>query len=357
MKKFITIEERNIGENFPTYFIADIAANHDGDLNRAIELIFLAADAGADAVKFQHFQADKIVSDFGFKDIKKQQSHQSKWKKTVYEVYEDASVPRSWTHELQEACIKAGIHFFSAPYDFEAIDLLDKANVPAHKIGSGDITWTAMLERVLRSKKPIFLATGASNMIDVKRAMSILKKSIQPVCLMQCNTNYTGTIENFSHIHLNVLKTYSQLWPDVVLGLSDHTPGHSTVLGAVAFGARAIEKHFTDDKSLEGPDHAFSMNPQEWREMVNRTRELEAALGSSKKFVAENENETVVIQRRCLRAKTNLKAGTRLEETDLEALRPANKDAIMPYDAKKVYGRILMRDVMRGEHITFFDVK
>ena len=126
---------------------------------------------------------------------------------------------------------------------------------------------------------------------------------------MQCNTNYTGSLENFSHINLNVLKTYASMWPDVVLGLSDHTPGHATVLGAVALGARAVEKHLTDDRNREGPDHRFSMDPSGWRDMVDRTRELERALGSGDKRVAGNERETVVIQRRCLRAARDIAAG------------------------------------------------
>jgi len=128
---------------------------------------------------------------------------------------------------------------------------------------------------------------------------------------MQCNTNYTASLENFDHIHLNVLKTYAALYPDVVLGLSDHTSGHATVLGAITLGARAIEKHFTDDNSRIGPDHPFSMDPIAWREMVDRTRELERALGSPNKRVANNESETVVVQQRCLRAARDIKQGDR----------------------------------------------
>src|SRR5205823_7586903 len=119
-----------------------------------------------------------------------------------------------------------------------------------------------------------------------------------PVCLMQCNTNYTGSLQNFAHIHLNVLRTYASRFPEAVLGLSDHTPGHATVLGAVALGARAIEKHFTDDCSREGPDHGFSMDRRTWREMVDRTRELELALGNGIKRIEDNEQQTVVLQRR-----------------------------------------------------------
>ena len=135
---------------------------------------------------------------------------------------------------------------------------------------------------------------------------------------MQCNTNYTGSLENFKYIQLNVLKTYRAMYPDMVLGLSDHTPGHATVLGAVALGARMIEKHFTDDINREGPDHAFSMDPHTWREMVNRTRELENALGNGVKKVEENESQTVILQRRSIRLVRDLKEGSLLNANDLE---------------------------------------
>lgn len=355
MSNSFCIDKQWIGDNYPSYFIADIAANHDGDLSRAKDLIYLAAEAGADAAKFQHFEAEKIVSNFGFNALGGQSSHQSKWNKTVYEVYQDASVPRNWTSELSETCKEAGIHFFSAPYDFDAVDLLDKVGTPAYKIGSGDITWIEMLERIKKSNKPILLASGASEMSDVMRAMTVLIESNLPICLMQCNTNYTGSLENFKHIHLNVLKSYASMWPEIILGLSDHTPGHSTVLGAIALGARIIEKHFTDDKLRVGPDHAFSMNPLEWREMMDRARELEAALGSSQKFVADNELDTVVLQRRSLRASYDLKAGRVLSENDFEALRPAPLDAVMPFDANKIIGRTLKKDKLAGDFLTLFD--
>jgi N-acetylneuraminate synthase len=154
----IDIAGTRIGDDNPTYFIADIAANHDGDLKRAVELIHLAAEAGADAAKFQHFRAAKIVSKFGF-DTGPQLSHQSKWKKSVFEVYQSASVPWEWTEDLKRACDEAHIHFFSSPYDMEAVDMLDPY-VPAYKIGSGDITWIEALEHMARKGKPVLLATA-----------------------------------------------------------------------------------------------------------------------------------------------------------------------------------------------------
>jgi sialic acid synthase SpsE len=333
----IQIGQKMIGEEHPTYFIADIAANHDGDLQRAKKLIQLARDAGADAAKFQNFTAPRIVSDYGFRALGGQQSHQSSWKKSVFEVYKDASVPFDWTPILKETCDKAGIEYFSSPYDFEAVDKLD-SYMPAYKIGSGEIDWLEALQRMAAKGKPVLLATGAADIGEVQRAVhSILAVNSQLV-LMQCNTNYTASLENFKFINLNVLKTYALMFPQVVLGLSDHTPGHATVLGSVALGARVIEKHFTDDNHREGPDHKFAMNPVTWAEMVENTRRLEKALGSGDKQVAGNEIETVVIQRRCLRAARDIQAGEVFAREMIDVLRPASPGAIKPDEILKVIG-------------------
>jgi sialic acid synthase SpsE len=350
----IEIGGQVIGDSEPTYFIADIAANHDGDLDRAVELIRLAADAGADAAKFQHFRAPKIVSRFGF-ETGPQLSHQSKWERSVYEVYQSASIPWEWTSTLKAACDEAGIHFFSSPYDLEAVDMLDEY-VPAYKIGSGDITWIEALEHIARKGKPVLLATGASDLGDVQRAVSAILSITHQLVLMQCNTNYTGSVENFRFVKLEVLRTFASMYPNLVLGLSDHTPGHAAVLGAVALGARAIEKHFTDDRTREGPDHMFSLDPAGWRDMVDRTRELEYSLGDGNKIVEPNEADTVVIQRRCLRAARDLPAGTTLTAGDLEALRPAPRDAIFPYQESLAIGRKLIRDVPRGDYPKWTDL-
>jgi sialic acid synthase SpsE len=346
------IGNRWIGEDHPTYFIADIAANHDGDLERAKLLIRLAKEAGADAAKFQNFQAARIVSDYGFKSLGGQQSHQSKWKKSVFEVYKDASVPFDWTPILKEECDKAGIEYFSSPYDSQAVDMLD-AYVPAYKIGSGDIDWIEELERMASKGKPVLLATGAAHIGDVQRAVHAILALNKELVLMQCNTNYTADLENFKYINLNVLKTYQVMFPQVVLGLSDHTHGHATVLGAVALGARVIEKHFTDDNSREGPDHKFAMNPQTWANMVANTRQLEQALGSADKSVAGNEQDTVVIQRRCLRAARDIKAGETLTREMIDVLRPATPGAILPDQIANVVGMKALVDISLGKELSW----
>jgi sialic acid synthase SpsE len=345
-----------IGNKNPTYFIADIAANHDGDLERAKDLIYLAAEAGADAAKFQHFQAATIVSDHGFKNLNTQQSHQAKWKESVFDVYRAASVNLEWTATLKETCERANIPFFTTPYALDVVDYLDD-HVPAYKIGSGDITWLEMIERVASKQKPYFLATGAASTDEVHRAVCAALAINQKFALMQCNTNYTASLENFKYIQLNVLKTYRAMYPDVVLGLSDHTPGHATVLGAVALGARIVEKHFTDNANRDGPDHAFSMNPSSWREMVDRTRELENALGNGIKKVEDNEKETVVVQRRSLRASKALSKSQVIRIGDFVALRPCPVDALTPVEIQTIVGRTLRRDILAGDYLRATDLE
>jgi sialic acid synthase SpsE len=351
----IQIGLHTIGDEHPTYFIADISANHDGELERAKHLIQLAAESGADAAKFQNFRAPEIVSDYGFKSMQGQVSHQASWGKSVYEVYQDASIPFEWTPLLKEECDKVGIDYFSSPYDFEAIDMLDPY-IPAYKIGSGEITWLEALERMAKKGKPVILATGASDIGDVQRAVHAILAINPQLVLMQCNTNYTASLENYDHIHLRVLNTYRTMFPNVILGLSDHTFGPATVLGAVALGARVIEKHFTDDQARIGPDHPFSMTPQTWRVMVERTRELERALGSADKRVSENEKETVVIQRRCLRAGREIKQGEKLTRDMITVLRPATEGGILPYEINEVIGKRAITNITAGEALRWTDL-
>lgn len=344
------INGRLLSKNTPTYFIADIASNHDGDIERAKELIFLAKEAGADAVKFQHFLAKKIVSDYGFRHLGKQAGHQSAWKKSVFEVFRDAECHREWNAVLAETAEKANVDFLTTPYDVAAVDGIDQY-VPAYKIGSGDITWIEFISYVACKNKPVMLATGASEISDVIRAVDAVLKHNKNLLLMQCNTNYTGNIENMHYVNLNVLKTYAVMYPDMLLGLSDHTPGHATALGAIALGARTVEKHFTSDNRREGPDHAFSMNPVTWRDMVDRARELESAMGSGIKRVEENEQETVVLQQRCLRLTRDVRAGEKIGEDDVEPLRPAPRGAYRPFEKNIVLGRVLSRDMEQGQEM------
>jgi N-acetylneuraminate synthase len=351
----IEIQGRKIGLAHPTYFIADIAANHDGDLDRAIQLIRLAKQAGADAAKFQNFRAPKIVSDYGFRSLGSQLSHQAAWTKSVVEVYADASIPFEWTPILKEACDEFDIHYMSSPYDHDAIDMLDPY-VPAFKAGSSLMSWPEAIVRMAKFGKPILMATGDCDMADVERAMAMVQPVNSQLVLMQCNTNYTAAESNYDHLHLNVLKTYAQRWPDVVLGLSDHTQSAAPVVGAVALGARVIERHFTDSNDREGPDHKFALNPQNWAHMVNEVCILERALGSTEKRVAENEKETYIVQRHCLRVARDVKAGEVFTAEMLEVLRPAVAGALMSWDMPRVIGKKAAADMPFGKEVRESDL-
>jgi N-acetylneuraminate synthase len=346
----IRIGDRSIAHDQPSYFVADVASNHDGDLSRARELIWQCASAGADAVKFQHFRASEIVSDHGFQALGSELGHQADWPKPVFDTYRQYELDRGWTEDLIATAREARVDFLTTPYDFDAIALVSPF-VPAFKIGSGDVDWLALIQRVAAQRRPVLLGAGAADLAEVERALQTALAETPDLVLMQCNTNYTGSTENFRFINLRVLETFAERWPGLVLGLSDHTPGHATVLGAVALGARVIEKHFTDDNARTGPDHAFAMTPRSWSEMVQRTRELEQALGDGVKRVEDNERETVIVQRRCIRLARDMHAQETLGAADLTCLRPAEPGSLSPAQLDDVVNRSLVRAMVAGEAI------
>lgn len=349
------IGKKNVFVGGKPYFIADIAANHDGDLQRAFMLIEKAKEAGADAAKFQNFQANTIVSKNGFNSMGSQLSHQASWKKSVYEVYEEASLNEEWTAKLKEKCDEIEIEYMTTPYNLPVVDYVDPY-VNAYKIGSGDITWFEMLKKVAEKNKVTILATGASNISEVERAVKYIYNYNKNIILMQCNTNYTASIENYKYINLNVLNTYKQMFPECILGLSDHTYGHATVLGALALGAVVFEKHFTDDNERVGPDHKFSMNPKTWKEMVDEANILYNALGDGEKKLEENEKESVIVQRRSLFLRRDIKKGEILKKEDFIALRPIMPDGIEPWKIDKYIGKRLNKDKASDTYLTEEDV-
>lgn len=331
------------------YYIADIGANHDGDLNRALMLIELAKESGAHAAKFQNFKAETIVSGKAFAKLVNT-SHQSNWKKSVYDVYKSAELNLEWTEAIKSKCDDVEIEYFTSPYDLKVLDELDKY-MRLFKIGSGDITWLEMVAHVAQKGKPVLLATGASTQDDVNRAMNILQKYTEKIVLMQCNTNYTVDAGKYKHVNLNVLDTYRKLYPDIVLGLSDHTSGFTTAIGAIAKGAFVIEKHFTDDNSRIGPDHPFAINPKNWKTMVELGDEMAGALGDGKKKVEANEIDSRIVQQRSLTLTRDMKQGDVLCESDLTSLRPCPDNAWRPFELNKVLGRTLSEDLEAGTNL------
>ena len=344
----IELGNKKISLNHAPYFIADIAANHDGDLQRAKLLIEKAAEAGANAAKFQHFRAATIVSRKGFSELGKKIAHQENWTKDVYQVYEEAQVPWEWTESLATHARDCGIDFFTAPYDLEAIDYVDPY-VIAYKVGSGDIDWIEEIEYMASKKKPMIIATGASTIVDVDRAVHAMELMNAPLVLMQCNTNYTGVLDNLKFLNLNVIKQYAERYENIILGLSDHTPGYVSVLGSIALGARVIEKHFTDDTSRIGPDHGFSLDPNTWREMVDLSMSLFDAMGDGVKKIEINEQDSSIVQRRALRFRNSLIKGQIITRQDLIPLRPAPIGSIKPHEIHEVIGKSVLSDVWKDD--------
>jgi N-acetylneuraminate synthase len=342
MKK-VKIGSQWVGNQEPTYIIAEIASNFDGSKGRAKMLIDLATDCGANAVKFQCFTADKIVSKEGFEGLKV--GFQSKWEMDVYKVYQDAEFSREWHDELFDYANEKGVHFLSSTYDKEAVDILDKLGVPAFKIGSGDITWYEILKYIAKKGKPIILGTGASTIAEIDAAVQAIRSvGNDDILLLQCVTNYPS---HFKYANIRAMQTIGEVF-DVPVGYSDHTPGSVVALGSVALGGCVIEKHFTDDRSRKGPDHPFSMNPKEFKEMVDNIRALEKALGSSAKVVYEEEKDTVVLQRRCLRAAKDISKGTKITAAMIDVLRPASRDSLYPKYKQIIVGRELKKDMKKG---------
>ena len=297
MKK-IKIGNKFVGENCPFYTIAEIGSNFDKSIKKAYKLIDLAKEAGADAVKFQTFSAENLVSKTGFENYKI--GYQSKWKKSVFEVYKDAEFPLHWHKKIFNYCLKKKIDFFSAPYDKVSVDLLDKIGVPAFKIGSGDITWLENIEYIAKKNKPIILATGASQLSEVSDAVKTIKKTgNNKLILLQCVTNYPATYDN---INLKVLNLYKKKF-NCLVGYSDHTSGSSVAVGTVALGGCMIEKHFTDNKNLSGPDHSFAMDSKDFKKMVMDIRHMEKILGNEKKKIYNEEKDQYVSIKRSIRAK------------------------------------------------------
>lgn len=346
----IKIGERLVGKGQPVLFIADIGANFDGSIEKAKHLALLAKQAGADVLKVQTFLADKIVSGPSFAKMNLKGVHGS-WKKPVNEVFKEAEFKREWHGELFDYCKKIGIDFSSSPYDFEAVDLLDKIGVNFFKIGSGDITWHEMLEYIAKKQKPMVLATGDSTFLEVKEAVDAIKNTgNNQLILLQCITNYPSKIES---ANINVLKSYQENF-NIITGYSDHSPGDLVVLGSVALGAKVIEKHFTESKKGIGPDHPHSMEPKEFEEMVKKIRLLEKALGTNIKDVVPEESETVIVQRRSLHAKRNINKGEVIKIEDIIELRPAV--GISPNEKKAVAGKKASRDIGKHEAILWQDI-
>lgn len=335
------------------FIIAEIGSNFDGSLKRAKMLARKAKESGADAFKIQNFLAPKIVSEKGFKNLRV--AFQSKWKKPVVEVYKSAEFPRSWVSVLKRYCDSIGIEFMSSPYDFEAVDLLEKNNITVYKIGSGEIDNLPFLRYIAKKGKPVILGCGAANVKEIERAVGAIREvGNEKIILLQCVTNYPSPIADSNVLAMQALAKRFKL----IVGYSDHTIGRegggddpllgkTIPLAAVALGGLMIEKHFTDDVKRKGPDHSFAMEYDNFKLMVDSIRALEKGLGDGVKRIMPSEKKTAIIQRRGIYAKFPIKKGQKLLISHIEYLRPAT--FLRPADLNSILGKKAVRDISTGD--------
>lgn len=336
----IKIGNKFVGDGMPFYTIAEIGSNFDNSLIKAFKLIDLAKKAGADAVKFQSFTAEELVNDNCFKKLKI--GYQSKWKKSVFEVYKQAEFPKNFHQKVFDYCKQKKIEFFSAPYDKASVDYLDKLGVNVFKIGSGDLTWLENIEYIAKKNKPIILATGASTMTQISNAIKTIKKTgNNKIILMQCVTNYPAS---FNNINLKVLNMFRKKF-NCLVGYSDHTPGDIVATGTVAMGGCMIEKHFTDNKKLPGPDHGFAMDPNDFKKMISKIQLMEKILGQPIKKIYDEEKDQYFSMKRGIKSSQKLTKGQVLKRKHIKLLRPCLSDEISADKLNKIIGKKINIDL------------
>src|SRR5580700_7035038 len=335
---------RPIGPGHPCYVIAEAGSNHNRDLDTAFRLIDAAVEAGADAVKFQTYTAEGLYSrrtpDISYlKDQGLVGARESVW-----DLIKRVEIPWEWHADLAAHATEAGIQFFSTPFQEEAVDLLEGIGVPAFKIASYEINHLPLIDRAARTGKPLLISTGMASLGDIERALdTAVAAGARDLLVMHCAVNYPPRFED---LNLRAIPTLQAAFR-IPIGWSDHTPGHTADVVAVALGACAVEKHFTLSRDQTGPDHPFALEPGELRGMVTAIREAEDALGSSVKRVTDAEADLFRLGRRSLVAARDVPAGGVLARDDLAVKRPGFG---IPVDAlEQVVGRHVAHDVVSDQ--------
>jgi len=337
----IQVGNKLIGPGQPVFVIAEAGVNHNGDLKMARALIDVAVEAGADAVKFQTFRADRLVTTDAPKAEYQLQSTNDA--ESQFEMLRGLELSGDAHRELQSYCHERGIIFLSTPFDEEAADLLDDLGVPAFKISSGDLTNSPLLEHVARKGKPVILSTGMSELSELIEAVSVLNAAgCENPVLLHCVSNYPAVP---SEINLRAMQTMRSAF-DVPVGFSDHTKEIDIALAAVALGACVLEKHFTLDRTLPGPDHRASLEPADLRALVRSIRRVESALGSGRKVPAPSEIETAKVARRSLVAARDIPAGATLEREMVTMRRPGT--GMSPALLETLLGHRAVREIAAG---------
>lgn len=343
----ITMEIGNfkIDANSPVFIIAELSANHNGNLENALETIKAAKRAGADCIKLQTYTADTITIDSRKDDFRLKQG--TIWDdKYLYELYQEAYTPWEWHKQLFDAAAAEGLVCFSSPFDFTAVDLLESLNTPAYKIASFEITDIPLIEYVASKGKPIIISTGIAEVKDIELAIDACKrKGNNQIALLKCTSSYPAPIEE---ANLLMVRDLAERF-DVISGLSDHTLGSTAPIVATAMGAKIIEKHFILDRSIGGPDASFSMNEQEFTDMVKVVREAEKAIGSIEYTLTKKQKSGREFSRSLYVVK-DIKAGDEITSENVRSIRPGF--GMHPKFYYEVLGKNFKYDIEAGSALS-----
>jgi N-acetylneuraminate synthase/pseudaminic acid synthase len=345
VKKEFKIGNKIIGKNAPCFCVAEMSGNHLKDYGRAVEIIHAAKEAGADAIKLQTYTADSLSLDV---DNEYFQIHGGLWDgMTEYELYREASTPWEWQPKLMEAANSLGLECFSSPFDFASVDFMARLGMPAVKIASYEINDIPLIRRAAKLHKPIIFATGVAYAEDIERALAVCREEgNEDVMLLKCVSAYPTPYEE---INLNMIPTLAKTY-DCLVGLSDHSMGSVVPVGAVALGAKMVEKHLTLSRADGGPDGAFSMEPKEFKEMVDHIRIMEKALGQSEYELTEKQKKEHDGSRSLFVVK-DVKAGEKITPDNVRSIRPAAGLHTMYYD--EVLGKTAVCDIEKGTPLSW----
>lgn len=342
------INGRIIGDGHPAYIIAEMSANHAGSLERALELIHVAKDAGADCVKIQTYTADTMTIDCHNEYF---QIEKGTWEgENLYGLYQKAYTPWEWQEQLRDEAAKVGIDFLSTPFDPRSVDFLEDLGVHFYKIASFELVDIPLLEYVAAKNKPIIMSTGMGTLEEIQEAVdAIYSTGNRQLALMKCSSAYPAKPEE---MNLRTMQDLKERF-GVPVGLSDHSMGAFSAATAVAMGANLIEKHFCISRAVKNPDSSFSMEPQEFREMVEQVREVEKAMGSVQYGVSRQEESNACF-RRSLFVVEDIAAGEVLTPEKIRSIRPAY--GLKPKHYQEVLGRTAKRALRRGTPLSFDDI-
>ena len=345
MATTIQVEDKSIGAGAPVFIIAEAGVNHNGDLAMAKRLIDVAVAAGADAVKFQSFKAEVLVTATAPKA--EYQTQTTPVAESQLEMLRKLELSNDHHEQLSAYCRQSGILFLSTPFDEESADLLDALAVPVFKISSGDLTNSPLLEHVAKKQKPVILSTGMADLADVRDAVETLNAAgCDKIVLLHCVSDYPA---DPADVNLRAMQTMRETF-NVPVGFSDHTHGLEVALAAAALGASVIEKHFTLDRTLPGPDHRASLEPDELNRFVSGIRTVESSLGNGEKVPTAREIETATVARRSIVATQTIPAGTIVERNMIATKRPGT--GLPPARLNSIAGRKTRIEIPAGTLLT-----